>query len=602
MTSVSFKGDKLVGRSNYLEWKTNADLFLEINGFMPYIDGTEGTPIKSLYYESIPKEKDTSKETTSSTVSSKGKEKEEKEELVEKPYSPELAIRYSDKVAEFHRNNKRALGALKSIISIENTERFKDKITARSLYTAIKSTFGESSLLIIGRYIDRLIDNKYNNYSTMDEYTSNIQSSTIYLKELSQEIPEPIIAWLLLKGLPSSFDNFASRKYEELEEDLEDIDLNKLVSELIAEEGRFNSSTTSLEANRLYKPKPAYCKHCKQRGHIESSCFIKYPELKNKKSTNISTNTNFFNSKNKTKPFNKSNKRGFRTNKKESTKAIMSAFSAQDYNIDYNSDNYYNNNNNYNENIIIPQDTYNNTYSYKIVLDSGASQHYTPNKEWLLNYKSCNNKNIITANGHSLPVLGTGNIPVFINNRAVIIKGVNYVPNIKTTLLSSKELTNKGWEILFKSNYAKLSNKKYNLSTLATWVNNAYYLNNLNINYSILEPIIYNTTIEVSTKSNSTYNTLDLYHDRLLHLNKDYILNTINSSVGLNYINPKILLSNCDSCYYSKFKRIISREPQGLPINSLEFLDGDILGPFKIKGLLGERYIFTLTDRASRAI
>ncbi len=28
----------------------------------------------------------------------------------------------------------------------------------------------------------------------------------------------------------------------------------------------------------------------------------------------------------------------------------------------------------------------------------------------------------------------------------------------------------------------------------------------------------------------------------------------------------------------------------------------DLLGPFKIKGLKGERYIFSLTDRASRAI
>jgi hypothetical protein len=47
----SFKGDKLVGSSNYIEWKTNADLFLEINGYMSYIDGTETSPNKQLYYK-----------------------------------------------------------------------------------------------------------------------------------------------------------------------------------------------------------------------------------------------------------------------------------------------------------------------------------------------------------------------------------------------------------------------------------------------------------------------------------------------------------------------------------------------------------------------
>jgi hypothetical protein len=46
-SSISFKGEKLVGRSNYIEWLTNATLFFEINGFMPYIDGSESEPNKS---------------------------------------------------------------------------------------------------------------------------------------------------------------------------------------------------------------------------------------------------------------------------------------------------------------------------------------------------------------------------------------------------------------------------------------------------------------------------------------------------------------------------------------------------------------------------
>ena len=47
----SFKGDKLVGISNYIEWKTNINLFLEINSYILYIDGTKESPSKSLYYK-----------------------------------------------------------------------------------------------------------------------------------------------------------------------------------------------------------------------------------------------------------------------------------------------------------------------------------------------------------------------------------------------------------------------------------------------------------------------------------------------------------------------------------------------------------------------
>ena len=60
-------------------------------------------------------------------------------------------------------------------------------------------------------------------------------------------------------------------------------------------------------------------------------------------------------------------------------------------------------------------------------------------------------------------------------------------------------------------------------------------------------------------------------------------------------------MHNCDHCYYAKFKEIISRKPNN-PINILEFIDCDILGPFKIKGLKGENYIFTITCRASKCI
>ena len=164
MASISFKSDKLVGRSNYIEWLANAKLFLEINGFIPYIDGSETKPDKTLYYKS-PSE----------------------------PHLPELTVRYYEKSSEYDRNSRKALGALKLIISIENTERFKDKTTPISLWDSIKSTFGESSLELIGRYFDKLIEANYNSCQNMDEYTSLIQSSSIYLQEMKYELPKPFL-------------------------------------------------------------------------------------------------------------------------------------------------------------------------------------------------------------------------------------------------------------------------------------------------------------------------------------------------------------------------------------------------------------------------
>jgi len=108
--NISFKGDLLIGKSNYINWVKRASLFLEINSFMPYIDNTEHIPDKLLYY----------KLDSDSYVTNK-------------PYSPKLAIWYIDKKAKFERNQIKALGAIKSIISANNINRFKDKTTANSL-------------------------------------------------------------------------------------------------------------------------------------------------------------------------------------------------------------------------------------------------------------------------------------------------------------------------------------------------------------------------------------------------------------------------------------------------------------------------------------
>ncbi len=121
----SFKGNKLISSSNYIEWKTNTDLFLEINSYMSYINRTETTPNRQLYYK------------INTSIGKDGKETKQYGNAL----LPELGTRYTDKLSDFNRNNKRALRALKSIILIDNNNRFKDKLNTEELYKAITTIF-----------------------------------------------------------------------------------------------------------------------------------------------------------------------------------------------------------------------------------------------------------------------------------------------------------------------------------------------------------------------------------------------------------------------------------------------------------------------------
>ena len=121
-----FKGESLIGKSNYIEWKIKGDLYLEINGYMLYVNGSKERPNKSLYFKTI---------------------KDDKGEIIftDEPHSPETAIKYHERLNEFEENQNKALGALKSILFIENIKRFKTIKSAYSLYQEILKMFGDTS-------------------------------------------------------------------------------------------------------------------------------------------------------------------------------------------------------------------------------------------------------------------------------------------------------------------------------------------------------------------------------------------------------------------------------------------------------------------------
>lgn len=79
-----------------------------------------------------------------------------------------------------------------------------------------------------------------------------------------------------------SFNFFSSRKYEELERNLKNIDINKLIFELTAEKAKIKAYLDNNKANSAFnknKKSARFCKYCKKNGYIEESYYKKYPEL-----------------------------------------------------------------------------------------------------------------------------------------------------------------------------------------------------------------------------------------------------------------------------------------------------------------------------------
>ena len=119
---------------------------------MPYIDGSKESPKKDLYFKTV-------------------KDDQGRSTISDEPYSPETAIKYHKRSAEHEENKNKALGALKSILSRDNIERFKTIDTAYSLYKDINETYGETSFEQIGLYLDKINYIRYSDAKSIDSYT-----------------------------------------------------------------------------------------------------------------------------------------------------------------------------------------------------------------------------------------------------------------------------------------------------------------------------------------------------------------------------------------------------------------------------------------------
>src|SRR5271170_4688994 len=151
------------------------------------------------------------------------------------------------------------------------------------------------------------------------------------------------------------------------------------------------------------------CTHCQRKGHVEATCWAKYPHLKDKSRSSITAAT-------------LEARVAFRT----TTKVVRKT------SIDKNDGECGN-----------PQHW---------ILDSGASEHFTPHKYILIDYKSLDKPvEVSTAKG-KLHGIGIGSVHLTVegqggNLTSIIVHEVLHVPGMDSNLLSSNVLLDKGLEI-----------------------------------------------------------------------------------------------------------------------------------------------------------
>ncbi|CCO37765.1 Retrovirus-related Pol polyprotein from transposon TNT 1-94 Includes: RecName: Full=Protease [Rhizoctonia solani AG-1 IB] len=96
------------------------------------------------------------------------------------------------------------------------------------------------------------------------------------------------------------------------------------------------------------------------------------------------------------------------------------------------------------------------------LLDSGASRHMTPNRHWFYTYQTLTPPiQIRVGDGNLIPAIGVGRVHVTLYNRhgvetPAVMKSVLHVPELNANLMSVKELTQGGTDVLFRKSFGAI--------------------------------------------------------------------------------------------------------------------------------------------------
>ena len=168
----------------------------------------------------------------------------------------------------------------------------------------------------------------------------------------------------------------------------------------------------------------------------------------------------------------------------------------------------------------------------------------------------------------------------------MILRNVLYVPTYEVNLLSVNRSIKFGHEFIFNESKAKLM-LNHGPQVDLTEENGLFYLK---ITFQ-RSRASYPTTC--NTSKATIKGDINLWHQRLGHLNKDDVKRTIGCEDNLKEV--------CETCALGKqTSKPVPKETQNKSQKPLELVYSDILGPFEVPSLNGSRYAITFVDEYSK--
>ena len=274
------------------------------------------------------------------------------------------------------------------------------------------------------------------------------------------------------------------------------------------------------------------------------------------------------------------------------------------------------------------------------ILDTGATRHYTCNKNLLYNMRTVekSEKNsITTANGYSYYTV-VGDADLYINNEKITLKDVAYVSDFKSNLISILVMIDRGAHIECKKTCAVIYGKRKGEKYIVPRVGNLYkivatnhamfvesdevvnkfrtemrlmHVKSGHVNYNKLYDMLKADCLE--GVSNQLKQLLKMLSSRETHVSTTCDLRENNAnnaqnlhekskrSISMKLVINSLLKEECVGCLKGKMHRLPMKGKIDYGVNDImDLWCCDTVGPIKIPTVGGSMYALNIIDARSK--
>ncbi|KAH9733955.1 Integrase catalytic domain-containing protein [Citrus sinensis] len=220
------------------------------------------------------------------------------------------------------------------------------------------------------------------------------------------------------------------------------------------------------------------------------------------------------------------------------------------------------------------------------ILDTGATYHLCPIKEWFTDFRNLESSAVVMGNDQPCRTVGIGTIRLKMFDGMVReLKKVRFVLALKKNLISVGALEAKGYKVTIEDGIIKFTHGAM-VILQGVRLYNLYYLKR-------------GTTDETNVAETHS-DTTELWHIRLRHAGEKYLQTLMRHELLKGTKTCK--LNFCEHCVVGKKTRVKFGTANHDTRDILEYVHNDVWGPTKTASIDGSHYFVTFVDDFSRRV